>query len=111
MLPSFYGVRTLRPPVCPVVLAWDLSLVRHAFTCVPFKTLRSATLKDFMLKTVFLVAIISAWHLSELQALLCQDPFLSFSPEGVTTRAVPSFLPKILCLSCESGGGASFLKE
>lgn len=60
ILCCFWAVKQLRPPCRQLVLQWDLNLALSALTQVPFEPANSATLKDIMLKAVFLVAICSA---------------------------------------------------
>lgn len=75
---------------------WDLSIVLQVLKQRSFKSLKRAILKDLALKNVFLIAITLAQSVSELQAFSCQDPFLSFSAEGVMLRTVPFFLPNVM---------------
>ncbi|KAJ1217854.1 hypothetical protein NDU88_005441 [Pleurodeles waltl] len=64
--------------------------------CAPFKPLHNCPLRLLTIKTVFLVAIISARRVSELQALSSKPPFLAIHPDKVVLCTRASFLPKVV---------------
>jgi len=55
-----------------------------------FNQLRYAHVQDS-----FLVAVASARHVSELQALSSDKRYLTFDSTGVTLRLNPAFIPKV----------------
>ena len=52
----------------PDHLAWNLSLVLHQLTKAPFEPIKEASLKHLTFKTVFLLALGSGKHRSEIHA-------------------------------------------
>ena len=62
----------------------------------PYEPLESATLQAISFKTVFLVAILSAARVSELQALDVRPELLRIFDNKVVLRLNPAFLPKVL---------------
>lgn len=59
--------------------------------------LRSLHLKHCLaIKTVFPVAIISAWRISELQVLMVGPPYTSFHWDKVVMKLHPKFIPTVL---------------
>ena len=94
--------RQLRPP------AWDLSLVLRFLNTSPFEPLSEAPLRALTQKVLFLLALATAKHVGELQALssvvtfVHGDACLSYVPQFVAkseslTRSIPcSFLVKSL---------------
>ena len=94
--------RQLRPP------AWDLSLVLRFLNTSPFEPLSEAPLHALTQKVLFLLALATAKHVGELQALssvvtfVHGDACLSYVPQFVAkseslTRSIPrSFLVKSL---------------
>lgn len=91
------GARRLHPPNRPVAPAWDLSLVLEALRSLPFEPLASADLKWLSLKTVFLLAMVSAKRVGELQALSIAEPCCRWNPDGsgVTLWSDVAFIPKV----------------
>lgn len=74
---------------CPPPPAWDLPLVLRALARHPFKPMASCNLRLLSWKTAFLVAITSAYRVSELVALRRVQPYLTFLPHSV-------HLPKVV---------------
>ena len=88
-LKNLVGInRTLVPP-------WNLDLVLTSLTKAPYEPLRQAPLKFLTWKTVFLVAITSARRASEIHALRCDPPYITFNATGVTMFPDIQFLPKV----------------
>ena len=86
------GMFNSRPPARKIVPAWDLNVVLNYLAGSPFEPMRSATLRDTTLKTVFLVALASGCRQSELHALSVSATV--FSRSGLTTNFRPGFLAK-----------------
>ena len=91
----FRALARNRPIALKVFPCWDLSIVLQGLTGAPFEPLQSASLKNLVLKTIFLVAITSARRISELQALAIKEPFLRVLPDRVVLQTDPAFLPKV----------------
>lgn len=62
----------------------------------PFKPAATCDLHLLSWKTLFLVAITSAWRVSELAALDSRREFLSFLPHAVRLSTHCTFLPKVV---------------
>lgn len=62
------------PPFLFVMPQRNLNLVLIDLRCTPFDPLHSYPLQLLSIKTVFLIAIPSAQHVSELQALCSSTP-------------------------------------
>ena len=77
------------------VPAWDLPIVLKALKSSPFEPMESIDIKFVTLKTAFLLAVVSARRLGELQAFDVRPQFSSISPNGVVLRANAHFVPKI----------------
>lgn len=69
------GSERISPPRIHRFPTWKLNVVLHALTKSPFEPLHEVGLKWVRLKTIFLVAIASARHISEFGAMSC-DPSL-----------------------------------
>jgi hypothetical protein len=89
------GVFNRRPPVKDPYPRWDLNLVLNALIEDPYEPLSKASLRDLTLKTIFLVAIISARRGCELQALDVREDWCKIQPMGAFLRHNPFFLPKV----------------
>lgn len=61
----------------------------------PFEPLGQVEQKYPALKLVFLLAITSAKRVGELQAFSSEDPYITFLPDRVLLRFLPTFLPKV----------------
>lgn len=72
-----------------------MSIVLQGLTGALFEPIQEASLKDLVLKTIFLVAITSAGRVSELQALAVTEPFLKVFSDLVILQTDPAFLPKV----------------
>lgn len=90
------GVAHIVPPYRAPAPSWDLNLVLRSMQEAPFEPLATIPLLWLTWKTIFLVAIASARRVSELSALSCQRPFLTFHNDRAVLRTVPSFLPKVV---------------
>ena len=77
--------RSVRPP------SWDLIKVLEYLHSPVFEPLSSASLCDLTHKTLFLVALATAKHVGELQAL---SRIVSFSSSAAGLSYVPEFLAK-----------------
>ena len=76
------------------VPAWNLSLVLHQLTKVPFEPLRKASLKHHTFKTVFLLALASGKRRSEIHAWLNKNIRHQADWSKVSLYPSPSFLAK-----------------
>ncbi|XP_069820996.1 uncharacterized protein [Dendropsophus ebraccatus] len=83
------SIRNLHPP-------WDLNSVLESLTRAPFEPLEEADIKLLSYKTAFLVAIVSARRVSELQALTIREPYFLIEDDRITLRTDPNFLPKVV---------------
>ena len=88
------GAFIKNPPTKNLLPSWDLQLVLKMLRGPPFEPLRLCPLKWLTLKTVFLVAIVSARRCSEIQALGRVCPYFRKEATGVRVRPVPGFLSK-----------------
>lgn len=89
------GTTNLMPPAGHRYPTWELPKVLQAFSSVPFKPLRSASLRLLTCKLAFLVVITSVRHIAELAALSVREDLCVFHPNRMVLRLDPSFLPKI----------------
>ena len=87
------GLSKQHPPPTVRVPAWELEVVLSALSSPPFFPLHSCDLKHLTLRTVFLVAIISAKRASELHALRHDTSFRR--PSEFVLFADEAFLPKV----------------
>ncbi|XP_063079934.1 uncharacterized protein LOC134469834 [Engraulis encrasicolus] len=92
------GVRRLRPPTKQTFPSWDLSVVLDELSEPPFEPMENIAFKQLSLKTVLLLALVSAKRVGELRALSVHPSCLQVSEEG--KRALlspnPSFVPKVI---------------
>ena len=77
--------RAVRPP------AWDLLKVLTYLRSSVFELLSQASFRDLSRKTLFLLALATAKHVGELQAL---SRFVSFSSSAADISYVPEFIAK-----------------
>ena len=100
----------LEAPCCPLrPPAWDLAAVVTYLNSAAFDPLRLASLRNLMKKVLFLLALATAKHVGELQALsrlvsfIHADACVSYVPEFVVkteslSNPIPrSFLVRSLC--------------
>ncbi|XP_064422174.1 uncharacterized protein LOC135359979 [Latimeria chalumnae] len=90
------GLLLAKPPLKGPLAQWDINLVLARLMEPPFKPAESVDLKLLSWKTLLLVAITSARRISELQALVVQEPFTCFLRDKVVLRTHPRFLPKVV---------------
>lgn len=95
-----------------MVPLWDLSIILEALSQHPFEPLEGSGLKYLSLKTVLLIALVTAKHVSDFQALSVSPSCLQFIPGliKVSFHPNPAFVPKVVdsayqCLSTESSLG------
>ena len=74
--------------------SWNLSLVLHQLTKAPFEPLKEASLKHLTFKTVFLLALGSGKHRSEIHAWLHKNIRQQSDWSKVSLYPSPSFLSK-----------------
>ena len=74
--------------------SWNLSLVLHQLTKVPFEPLKEASLKHLTFKTVFLLALGSGKRWSEIHAWLHKNIRHQSDWSKVSLYPSPSFLSK-----------------
>ena len=74
--------------------SWNLSLVLHQLTKAPFDSLKEASLKHLTFKTVFLLALGSGKHRSEIHAWLHKNIRHQLDWSKVFLYPSPSFLSK-----------------
>ena len=74
--------------------SWNLSLVLHQLTKAPFEPLKEAFLKHLTFKTVFLLALGSGKHRSEIHAWLHKNIRHQSDWSKVSLYPSPSFLAK-----------------
>ncbi|XP_072050046.1 uncharacterized protein [Amphiura filiformis] len=87
------GMYNSRPPKRRIVPAWNLSKVLELLKGAPYEPMKSATLREITLKTVFLVALATGRRRSELQALSFKT--LVFSRNGVSMTFKVGFIAKM----------------
>ena len=73
---------------------WDLSLVLAVLRSKPFEPIRSISMKNLTLKTVFLLALASGKRRSELHALSRAGVSWNKQKTRMTFRVTPSFVAK-----------------
>ena len=76
------------------ILSWNLSLVLHQLTKAPFETIKEACLKHLTFKTVFLLALGSGKHRSEIHAWQNRNIRYQYDWSKVSMYPSPSFLSK-----------------
>ena len=74
--------------------SWNLSLVLHQLTKAPFEPLKEASLKHLTFKTVFLMALGSGKHRSEIHAWLNKNIRNQSDWSKVSLYPSPGFLSK-----------------
>ena len=74
--------------------SWNLSLVLHQLTKAPLEPLKEASLKHSTFKTVFLMALGSGKHMSEIHAWLHKNIRHQSDWSKVSLYPSPSFLSK-----------------
>ena len=89
------GAKRLCPKLKDILPKWSLQLVLQSLRGVPFEPMVSGRLKWLTIKTAFLLAIVTAKRVGELQAFSVDDRYLSISQEGVRLRLNPCFIPKV----------------
>ena len=72
------GLVNIHPPVRTPIPQWSLTLVLQALMKPPFESMASCDVTFLSLKTLFLVAVMSARRASELAALKSDAPYLQF---------------------------------
>ena len=72
------SIELQRPRVAPFLQQWDLGIVLEALSKPPYEPLREESFKHLALKTVFLLAMVSAGRRSELQALRFDQNYIQF---------------------------------
>ena len=83
-----------RPKGCRGISSWNLSLVLHQLTKAPFEPLKAASLKHLTFKTVFLLALGSGKHRSEIHAWQNKNIRHQSDWSKVSLYPSPSFLSK-----------------
>ena len=76
------------------ISSWNISLVLHQLTKVPFEPHKEASLKHLTLKTVFLLALAFGKHRSEIHAWLHTNIQHQNNWPKVSSYPSPSFLMK-----------------
>ncbi len=85
-----WGTRRLRPPVCPRMPSWNLTVDLEALLGkAPFEPLKEVSLRFLTVKTVFLLAISSLKRVGDLQALSVASSRLMFAPVMAKTFLYP----------------------
>lgn len=92
------GVRRLRAPHKQLVPSWDLLVVLRALTGPPFEPLSEVDMKLVSLKTAFLLALVSAKRIGDIQALSVSSTCMQFSGAGdkVIMRPNAAYTPKVV---------------
>lgn len=54
---------------------WDLSTVHRRLIGTPYETLQEVSTKDLTLKTAFLLAVVMARRIGDIQVLAIKDPY------------------------------------
>ena len=92
------GLARIAPPVKDRHPKWNLQLVLQALRGPPFEPMVAANLDGIDIltfKTVFLLAVVTAKRVSELQALSSDPRYLTIDKTGITLRLNPAFIPKV----------------
>ena len=87
-----HGLKNIRSAYKTPTPQWSLQLVLNRLMRPSFELLATSSEKLPTLKTVFLVAIISAHRASEFSARFMDLPFLQFHPDTVTHYPDLTFL-------------------
>lgn len=98
------GTRRLFTPARSPSPSWDLAAVLDAMTRAPFEPLNTVSMKILSLKTVLLVALVSAKRVGNLAALSVHPSCLSISQDSTTAvlRPNPAFQPKVIAAGFKS---------
>lgn len=75
------GLTNKYPPTPFIMTQWNLNLVLTFFLCFPFEPLHSYPIQLLISWTIFLLAIMLARWVSELQMLNLKPPFTTFFPD------------------------------
>ena len=91
---SLRGAAKERPPHATEVPSWDFTVVLEALCSPLFEPLQRSDLKWLSVKTAFILAVMSAKRVGELQALSVARDCLRWTSDGleVTMRTNPAFL-------------------
>ncbi len=76
------GVFNKRPPIRSLIPSWNLEVVLRALQREPFEPLKTASVCNCTLKTMFLVVMASARRCSELASLGRAEPYLRVEAGG-----------------------------
>ena len=88
------GFHNSNPPPRKIWPSWDLEKVLDSLNSVPYEPALAATLRNWTVKTVFLLALASGRRSSELHALAIGEHIVWHSKGGVSLHFRPSFLAK-----------------
>lgn len=88
------GVLHMSSPKKAISAPWDLNCMLEQLPFPSFEPAAIASLRYLTWKTAFLVAITSARRTSELQDLLCKQPFLILCKNKVTLHTNLTFMPR-----------------
>lgn len=89
------GVSLVSPPQIHRFPSWRLNLVLRALCNPPFESMATCQMKVLTLKTLFLIALVSARRVSELRALSVHRELCIFREDSVVLRPDPAFIPKV----------------
>lgn len=89
------GVSLVSPPQVHRFPSWRLNLVLRALCHPPFESMASCQVKILTIKTLFLIALVSARRVSELRALSVHKDLCIFQKDSVVLRLDPAFVPKV----------------
>ncbi|XP_063818789.1 uncharacterized protein LOC135056938 [Pseudophryne corroboree] len=90
------GVLYIQSPFVPPTAPWDLDVMLRFLQFSWFEPLTMVEDKYLSWKTVMLLALASARHVSELGALLCKSQYLLFYKNRAELRTQQQFLPKVV---------------
>ena len=93
-LPFWFRPHLTRSPTVISIPSWNLSLVLHQLTKAPFEPLKEASLKHLTFKTIFLLALGSGKHRSEIHAWLHKNIRHQSDWSKVSLYLSPRFLSK-----------------
>ena len=86
--------RTERPSIDRTVPSWNLALVLDALRKPPFEPLRTVTMANLTVKTVFLLALATAKRRSEIHAIVMEGSGLSEGKSNFVLAFDRNFVPK-----------------
>jgi len=92
------GMTRIFPSVKSRHPKWNLQLVLQALRGPPFEPMVAANsdgINMLTFKTVFLLAVVTAKRVGELQALSSDKRYLTIDGPGITLRLNPAFIPKV----------------